>query len=158
MSTNTLSAWISAFTLFLFAFWGTVPAALAQELSVVPSDRVVQFVNVRDEPSGNSIARLSRGESLPFVQSVPRWHEVRLSDGQSGFVSKSWTQVVPIVPDDDRGELRIHFLSIGAGTCTVVECPGTSAPPMIIDCGSTGGHGTRSRRGATAGPGHPRCP
>lgn len=134
-------AWISAFALFILTFFGTVPSAPAQEFSVVPSERVVQFVNVRDAPSGDRIARLSRGERLPFVRSVPRWHEVRLSDGQSGFVSKSWTRVVPILPDDDRGELRIHFLSIGAGTCTVVECPGPNAPPMIIDCGSTGGGG-----------------
>ena len=25
--------------------------------------------------------------------------------------------------------------------CTVVECPGDNAPPMIIDCGSGGGRG-----------------
>ncbi len=35
-------------------------------------------------------------------------------------------------------ELRIHYMNVGAGTCTVVECPGANAPPMIIDCGSIG--------------------
>ena len=41
-----------------------------------------------------------------------------------------------VVGNED--ELRIQFLNIGTDTCTVVECPGTSAPPMIVDCGSLG--------------------
>jgi len=36
-----------------------------------------------------------------------------------------------------ENELRIHFLNVGAGTCTLLECPGPGdPPPMIVDCGS----------------------
>ena len=75
------------------------------------------------------------------MDSGPGWREVRLDDGRSGFVSKSWTVVVPGPPPGGEQELRIHFLSVGAGTCTIVQCPGTGAPPIIIDCGSSGGRG-----------------
>ena len=39
----------------------------------------------------------------------------------------------------EENELRIHHLPVGAGTCTLVECPGKNANNMLIDCGSTGG-------------------
>ncbi len=115
--------------------------AFAQDV-VVPSDRVTSFVHIRAQPTSASVPRgqLRPGESLPFVRNVPRWREVTLSDGTTGFVSKSWTQVVvaPAVTDT-ANLLRIHYLSIGSGTCTVVECPGPNAPPMFIDCGATDG-------------------
>jgi len=41
------------------------------------------------------------------------------------------------LPDEmDVGELRLHFLNVGAGSCVLVECPGPDAPPMLVDCGS----------------------
>ncbi len=49
------------------------------------------------------------------------------------------------LPARQVSELRNHYLPVGAGTCTVVECPGANAPPMIIDCGSFGA----STRGPT---------
>ena len=123
--------------LWLALLAATAPTAHAQEGVVAPSERVTRFVYVRKEPSGGSeaLARLQPGETAPLVDSIPRWHEVRLGDGRTGFVSKSWTMVRP-GPAASAEELRIHFLSTGAGTCTVVECPGANAPPMIIDCGS----------------------
>jgi beta-lactamase superfamily II metal-dependent hydrolase len=71
---------------------------------------------------------------------------VRISPSETGFVSRSFTRRIPDdpnLPDDplpnrEENELRIHFLPIGAGSCTVVECPGQDAPPMIVDCGSLG--------------------
>lgn len=111
--------------------------ALAQD-QVVPSERVTRFVHIREHASSASreIGRLRPGERVEFVRRVPRWHEVRLADGTPGFVSKSWTHVVPAQPPG-ADNLVIHFLSVGAGTCTLVECPGPDAPPMFIDCGST---------------------
>ena len=103
---------------------------------VVPSDRVTSGVTIRAEATTNSarLGTLRVGEELPFVRNVPRWREVRLSRTQTGFVSKSWTWVEPdavltpaaagALPARDVDELRIHFLPIGAGTCTVIECPG----------------------------------
>ncbi len=120
---------------------GWMQLAAAQD-QVVPSDRVTNFVKVREDSSSDSpkIGELRPGQSLPLIRSVPRWHEVRLADGMPGFVSKSWTRVVP-TPLGGADDLVIHFLSVGAGTCTLVECPGADAPPMLIDCGSTSGSG-----------------
>src|SRR5918994_2953547 len=94
------------------------------EETVVPSDRVTTFVHIRSAPSASSDerGRLEIGESLPLVQSVPRWYEVRLPDGSTGFVSKAWTTVTHPLTARAEDELRIHFLNIGTGTCTVVEC------------------------------------
>ena len=39
-------------------------------------------------------------------------------------------------PQKATNEIRIHFLNIGAGSCQIVECPGTNVSPIIIDCGS----------------------
>lgn len=33
--------------------------------------------------------------------------------------------------------MRVHSLPVGAGSCHLVECPGTSEGFMLIDCGST---------------------
>jgi competence protein ComEC len=108
--------------------------------TVVPSDRVTTFVHIRSAPRASSTerGRLQIGDSLPLIQSVPRWYEVRLPDGTTGFVGKAWTTVTHPLTARAENELRIHFLNIGTGTCTVVECPGPSAPPMIVDCGSLG--------------------
>jgi hypothetical protein len=94
----------------------------AQELFVTPSERVTRFVNARELSSSDSdvIARLRPGERLPLMDSGPGWREVRLDDDRSGFVSKSWTVIVPGPPPAGDEELRIHFLSIGVA---VVEPP-----------------------------------
>ncbi len=118
------------------------PAVVSAQ-EVVPSERVRHSVLVRAEPASSSrvVDRLRVGERAQLLTSVPRWHEVRLPNGATGYVSKSWTRVVESVLPDTRSEddLRIHYLNIGAGTCTVVECPGPNASPMIVDCGSLGG-------------------
>ena len=54
--------------------------------------------------------------------------------GSVFIVGAANAQLAPRAQD----ELRIHYMNVGAGTCTVVECPGLDAPPMIIDCGSIG--------------------
>ena len=62
---------------------------------VIPSDRVVTFVHVRSAADSAiaSKGQLRIRESLPLVRSVPRWYEVQLPDGSSGFVSKAWTTI-----------------------------------------------------------------
>jgi hypothetical protein len=64
--------------------------AFAEDL-VTPSHRVTSFVNIRSMPSADSmeIGQLRPVESLPLVESVPRWHEVQLRDGRTGLVAKS---------------------------------------------------------------------
>jgi competence protein ComEC len=126
--------------LIQLAHWLAFSVAYAQEERVVPSDRVTTFVYVRSAPDGDAEerGRLQVGESADLIQSVPRWYEVRLPSGVTGFVSKSWTTVTHAVTDRAEDQLRIHHLSIGTGSCAIVECPGTNAPPMIVDCGSIG--------------------
>jgi beta-lactamase superfamily II metal-dependent hydrolase len=132
---------------FIFSV-GLIQVPAVAEDVVVPSERVTSFVHIREQPTtaGASKGRLRPGESLPFVRNVPRWREVRLPDGTSGFVSKSWTEVVaaPGVPVGVL--LRIHFFSVGSGACTLVECPGSDAAPMFIDCGATDGSGRELAR------------
>lgn len=120
--------------------------AVVRADSVVPRGRVVNGVNVRQQASSDSpiVGFLRPGESLEFIKSVPRWYKVRVGPAEAGFVSKSFTLRLPqpegAAPLPARGtdELRIHYLAVGTGTCTVVECPGAGAVPMIIDCGSRG--------------------
>ncbi len=131
-----------ALSLALLAFTGwLVPSAeaLAQDV-VEPTERVANFVRVRAQPSSQSttVHELRPGQNLPYLGSVPRWHEVELPGGTSGFVSKSWTRVVPHAPGQPHN-MGIYFLSVGSGACTLVECPGPDAPPMFVDCGSSGG-------------------
>ena len=127
----------------LFAIWIVFIPAQIRADQVVPSDRVQSHVNIHRLANSQSptVGQLRPGESLAFVQSVPRWHEVRLGDGGTGFVSKSWSRIVPEgLAARQLDELRIHFLNVGAGTCTIVECPGAdNPPPMIVDCGSLAG-------------------
>lgn len=37
------------------------------------------------------------------------------------------------------GEIRVHSLPVGAGSCHLIECPGPDSDPLVVDCGSTGG-------------------
>lgn len=124
----------------LFLVLALSPAfANAQNVErVLPSDRVTTFVKVRSQPSSDSsvTGQLEIGASAELIRSVPLWYEVRLPDGTTGFVSKAWTTVSHALQPRQEDELRIHYLNIGAGTCTVVQCPGPNAPPMIVDCGS----------------------
>src|SRR5688572_23508193 len=76
----------------LFLLVGSVGAAFAQDL-VTPSDRVTSFVNIRATPAedGVDLGDLNIGEALPLLGDVPRWYQVQLPGGGTGFVSKSWT-------------------------------------------------------------------
>ncbi len=69
---------------------------------VVPRDTVEKFINVRSAPDANSevLGQLRPGEHLPYVDSVERWHEVRVGEDQTGFVHGAWTRVIPD-PDDE---------------------------------------------------------
>ncbi len=126
-----------AFALTLTVSAATVAFAQLED-RVVPSDRVVSFVFVRAQPDRTSaeLGRLHVGESVPLKASVPKWYEVELSDGTTGFVNKAWTRVSQGLAARQEDELRIHFLNVGAGNCAVVECPGPGARSIIVDCGT----------------------
>ncbi len=107
----------------------------AQADWVVPTDRVVNGVTIRAQSNSGSqnLGQLRPNERLEWVQNVPRWREVLLSNGNHAFVTKSYTRVIedPSTPSND--DMVIHFLNSGTGACAVVECPGTNAPPMVVD-------------------------
>ena len=54
------------------------------------------------------------------------------------------------LPPKSEDEIRIHFVSIGAGACQVIECPGVDATPLVVDCGSTSPNTTRGLRDSEA--------
>ncbi|MXO58558.1 MBL fold metallo-hydrolase [Altererythrobacter salegens] len=97
---------------------------LAEE--VVPSDRVTTGVHVRAEPTSHStsLAILRPGNIAEVIGDVPGWYQVRLSDGEVGFVSKSWTIVLEGQSDaallNGNGYL-VHVIDVGTGLAVFVE-------------------------------------
>ena len=108
----------------------------AQDL-VTPSDRVTSHVNIRSAPSTDAIeiGQLRPGESLPLVESVPRWYEVRLADGSTGFVAKSWTTITQLLAPKEEDELRIHFLNVGTGVAQSSNAPDPTRPRSLSIAG-----------------------
>lgn len=64
--------------------------------TVTPIDDVESYVNIRGaaDSTANVVGRLQQGAGLPHVGTEGVWHEVRLKDGSSGFVSVDWTLIV----------------------------------------------------------------
>lgn len=104
---------------------------------VVPSDRVSTGVNVRDTPktSGKILKVLAPGEQLQYVGTVPGWNEVILSDGRLGFVSKSWTRVIPTdeTGGTTSGNFTIDVVDVGTGLGIFVRGPDFA---LVYDGGS----------------------
>ncbi|MGI9232919.1 MAG: SH3 domain-containing protein [Woeseiaceae bacterium] len=75
--------------LFVFSF-----ATLAND--VVPVDKVKNWINIRQGPDASSdvVGRLKQGASLPLLKEHDGWFEVRMADGNSGYVSADWAEVV----------------------------------------------------------------
>jgi beta-lactamase superfamily II metal-dependent hydrolase len=102
--------------------------------SVQPSERVSRNVVVRSQPSTQSapLDALDPGEQLDLVAEVPRWYEVRLPDGRTGFVSKTWTAVLDF---DAADTLRVHFIDVDQGAATLLEFP---CGAILVDAGGRG--------------------
>ena len=82
-------------TLRIFVLLLLWPVGVFAQDLVTPSDRVTTHVNIRAaaEDGAAQIGQLDIGKGLPLVRSVPRWYEVQLPNGQTGFVSKAFTTV-----------------------------------------------------------------
>jgi len=87
--------------IFVWVFLSLPMLCLAD--TVVPVDAVENYVNIRQAPQAGAdvVDRLQQGSSLPFVATADGWNEVRLANGESGFISADWTVVVvdePVEP------------------------------------------------------------
>ena len=109
---------------------------------VVPSADVTTGVIVRASASLQSapIGSLSPGQQLDLIGSVPHWHEVRLSNGAQGFVSKRWTLVIPTAASPTPPALAaaaptftIDVVDVGTGLGILVRGPDFA---LIYDGGS----------------------
>jgi beta-lactamase superfamily II metal-dependent hydrolase len=123
-------------------FWLCIAAALALlaavpalAVNVTPSPRVTASVVVRAQPARNSdpLARLRPGETLVLLGEVPGWYRIALPDGRTGYVSKSWTDIVPETVAAAAPVWRVHFVDVGTGLATFVEGPGFA---LVYDGGS----------------------
>ena len=115
-----------------FASFKTTPAYADV---VMPNDRVTNAVNIRATPSGDTVGKLRPGEHLEYLDSVPRWHKVRLPNDSEGFVSKAWTVVAPNPVDVSLASpFAIHFVDVGTGDATIIDM---GDKEIIIDGGDS---------------------
>lgn len=117
----------------LLAIASSVGTAVAAP-SVQPSERVQRNVVVRSAPTTESapLDALDPGEELDLIGEVPRWYQVRLPDGRTGYVNKTWTVVLDV---DAAGVLRVHFIDVDQGAATLLEFP---CGAILIDAGGRG--------------------
>ena len=94
---------------------------------VTPSERVRRNVVVRPQPgSAEKIDALDPGETAELLDQVRDHYHIKLNDGRTGYVSKSWT----IVRDDGVAAavgtqpLKVHVIDVGTGLATFIEGPG----------------------------------
>ncbi len=106
--------------------------------TVVPSDRVTNYVTVRKTATSQSppVGRLRPGEQAEYLGDAPHRHHIRLANGVEGYVSKSWTRRVPSAAPV-AGSLEIHFIDVGQGDSTLVLCP--NGRSIFVDAGSISG-------------------
>ncbi|MGI9236650.1 MAG: SH3 domain-containing protein [Woeseiaceae bacterium] len=104
-------------------------ASLAND--VVPVDKVKNWINIRQGPDASSdvVGRLKQGASLPLLKKHDGWFEVRMADGNSGFVSADWAEVADLaaeaVPD-------VVAEVVDEGSATAVEIAETVAPESDV--------------------------
>lgn len=103
--------------------------------TVIPSDRISTSLKVRADSSASSetVGRLYKGDSAQYLDSVPHWYHVRLSNGVEGYVHKSWSERL----SSSQGSLQIHFIDVGQGDATLVQCP--NGESILVDSGSSSG-------------------
>ena len=104
--------------------------------TVVPVDKVDTHVNIRQAPdsSADTVGRLQQGSSLPFVASTDGWNEVRLENGDAGFISADWTLVVgeEAVEPEPEPELDLEPEAVVAETVEELVEPEPEPEPEAV--------------------------
>ena len=92
-------------------------------------------MHVRAEATSDSpsLLLLRPGQSLDHDGSVPRRHRVVLKGGGVGFVSNSWTELVPDPATTATG-FAVHFLDVGIGDSAII---GMGDREIVIDGGDS---------------------
>lgn|GEM_PF-2601904 len=87
-------------------------ASMAAAVAVVPAERVHSRVIVRAEARRDSgrVGGLRPGEKAHLIASQAGWHRVVLPNGRTGYVSASWTALVPEPPPPSRGDFVFSAL------------------------------------------------
>jgi hypothetical protein len=102
------------FPLFLA---GLLAPAVALADTVVPSDEVHSRLLVRAGagPGGSQVGSLRPSEHAAYLETRDGWHQVRLADGTSGFVSAAWSRIVPEpgTPAAETAQLRMERPGMG---------------------------------------------
>lgn len=106
--------------------------------TVEPNHRVSNSLNIREAPTSEStvLRPLAPGYSLPYLRSVPYYHEVDLGGGRKGYASKSHSRIIRSAPPtvSTQGELKLHFMDVGQGDSTLISCP--DGKHILVDAGS----------------------
>jgi competence protein ComEC len=94
----------------------------------------------RQSPSGSasSIGQLSAGSTAPLIAIVPRWYETQDAFGQTAFVSKQSTNIVPCPSSSTLTStaaqgFEIHSIDVGTGLAVLVLGPDFS---LLFDAGT----------------------
>jgi hypothetical protein len=76
---------------------------------IVPKKDLTTYINIRQTPSQDStlIGKLRPREQLDYVRSFNYWHEVKLDNGQTGYISKNWTRIVSDFPEKSTGKASV---------------------------------------------------
>ncbi|MEP7310627.1 MAG: MBL fold metallo-hydrolase [Acidobacteriota bacterium] len=129
MSTNYRSARAFARLVIVAVILLSAPAFAD---SVVPSTDVTTGVVIRASASSQSasVGMLRPGDSASLLGSVPNWYRIQLGDGTQGFVSKRWTQVVPV---QSAPTFTIDAVDVGTGLGILVRGPDFT---LVYDGGS----------------------
>lgn len=118
----------------------TNTSALRADDCIRPSPDVVDGVTIRAAPNSSrqALGKLRPNQNLPLIAVLPKWYETRLGNGQTAFVSKRWTDLVPcagVAPPSLGGAaaFELHAIDVGTGLAVLVRGPDFS---LILDSGS----------------------
>lgn len=112
-----------------------VPAVAAAQATVVPTDRVVNGVSIRVSATTTSqkIGLLQPGDTADFIGEVPKWYRIDHPSLGAGFVSKSWTRLVPDPANASTDTFDVYVVDVATGLAILVRGQDFT---LVYDAGS----------------------